>query len=72
MDGSIARQACAACWHGFFVNAFDPARFVSLDKPPLALLAMLVLPLAWALSTVLVRPNVAAPQRISPVRAELP
>src|SRR5271167_3228280 len=23
-------------WHNFFYNAFDPAGFVSLDKPPLA------------------------------------
>ena len=24
-------------WHAFFYNAFDPAGFVSVDKPPLAL-----------------------------------
>src|ERR1700693_3805064 len=23
-------------WHNFFFNAFDPAGFVSLDKPPVA------------------------------------
>src|SRR5256885_16907299 len=23
-------------WHNFFFNSFDPAGFVSLDKPPLA------------------------------------
>jgi hypothetical protein len=23
-------------WHNFFFNAFDPAGFISLDKPPLA------------------------------------
>lgn len=26
-------------WHNFFYNAFDPAGFVSIDKPPLALWA---------------------------------
>src|SRR5580692_2460087 len=24
-------------WHNFFFNSFDPAGFVSVDKPPLAL-----------------------------------
>ncbi len=24
-------------WHNFFYNAFDPAGFVSVDKPPVAL-----------------------------------
>src|SRR5712692_7437470 len=23
-------------WHNFFFNAFDPAGFVSIDKPPIA------------------------------------
>ncbi len=26
----------AESWHNFLFNAFDPAGFVSLDKPPLA------------------------------------
>ena len=29
-------RSMAASWHGFFFNAFDPAGFVSLDKPPIA------------------------------------
>jgi 4-amino-4-deoxy-L-arabinose transferase-like glycosyltransferase len=29
-------RSMMAGWHNFFFNAFDPAGFVSLDKPPLA------------------------------------
>jgi 4-amino-4-deoxy-L-arabinose transferase-like glycosyltransferase len=29
-------RSMSASWHNFFFNAFDPAGFVSLDKPPLA------------------------------------
>lgn len=29
-------RSMAASWHNFFFNAFDPAGFVSLDKPPVA------------------------------------
>jgi 4-amino-4-deoxy-L-arabinose transferase-like glycosyltransferase len=31
-----AARSMAASWHNFFFNAFDPAGFVSLDKPPVA------------------------------------
>src|SRR5215510_396320 len=30
-------RSMMAGWHNFFYNAFDPAGFVSVDKPPLAL-----------------------------------
>src|SRR5262245_5037571 len=30
-------RSMLASWHNFFFNAFDPAGFVSLDKPPIAL-----------------------------------
>src|SRR6202022_4245768 len=30
-------RSMMAGWHPFFYNAFDPAGFVSIDKPPLAL-----------------------------------
>jgi 4-amino-4-deoxy-L-arabinose transferase-like glycosyltransferase len=29
-------RSMMASWHNFFFNAFDPAGFVSLDKPPVA------------------------------------
>src|SRR6202162_1861224 len=29
-------RSMMAGWHNFFYNAFDPAGFVSLDKPPVA------------------------------------
>jgi 4-amino-4-deoxy-L-arabinose transferase-like glycosyltransferase len=29
-------RSMTVSWHNFFFNAFDPAGFVSLDKPPLA------------------------------------
>src|SRR5262249_10227281 len=29
-------RSMAASWHNFFFNAFDPAGFVSIDKPPVA------------------------------------
>jgi len=34
---AAAVRSMAAGWHTFFYNAFDPAGFVSVDKPPLAL-----------------------------------
>jgi hypothetical protein len=30
-------RSMLASWHNFFFNAFDPAGFVSLHKPPIAL-----------------------------------
>ena len=32
-----AVRSMMASWHAFFYNSFDPAGFVSVDKPPLAL-----------------------------------
>jgi 4-amino-4-deoxy-L-arabinose transferase-like glycosyltransferase len=34
---AAAVRSMMAGWHAFFYNAFDPAGFVSVDKPPLAL-----------------------------------
>ena len=34
---SAAVRSMMTGWHAFFYNAFDPAGFVSVDKPPLAL-----------------------------------
>ncbi len=33
---SAGVRSMLASWHNFFFNSFDPAGFVSLDKPPLA------------------------------------
>lgn len=33
---SAAVQSMLQGWHNFFFNSFDPAGFISLDKPPLA------------------------------------
>jgi len=34
---AAAVRSMTASWHTFFYNSFDPAGFVSVDKPPLAL-----------------------------------
>ena len=34
---AAAVRSMMASWHAFFYNSFDPAGFVSVDKPPLAL-----------------------------------
>src|SRR5260370_24121692 len=34
---AAAVRSMMAGWHTFFYNSFDPAGFVSVDKPPLAL-----------------------------------
>ena len=34
---SAAARSMAASWHNFFYCAFDPAGFISIDKPPIAL-----------------------------------
>lgn len=34
---AAAVRSMAASWHAFLYNAFDPAGFVSVDKPPVAL-----------------------------------
>src|SRR5262245_60885521 len=34
---SAAVRSMTSGWHNFFYNAFDPAGFVSVDKPPIAL-----------------------------------
>ena len=33
---AAAVRSMLQSWHNFFFNAFDPAGFVSIDKPPLA------------------------------------
>jgi 4-amino-4-deoxy-L-arabinose transferase-like glycosyltransferase len=32
----VGVRSMMVSWHNFFFNAFDPAGFVSIDKPPLA------------------------------------
>ena len=34
---TAAVRSMAMNWHNFFYNAFDPAGFISIDKPPLAI-----------------------------------
>ncbi|MGH7644408.1 MAG: glycosyltransferase family 39 protein [Gemmatimonadales bacterium] len=34
---AAAVRSMASSWHAFFYNSFDPAGFVSVDKPPVAL-----------------------------------
>ena len=34
---AAAVRSMTGSWHAFFYNSFDPAGFVSVDKPPLAL-----------------------------------
>ena len=34
---SAAVRSMSMSWHNFFYTAFDPAGFISIDKPPIAL-----------------------------------